>query len=157
MPKTPPELREALRRFEPDAQAILIAARSVVLEVIGPCHESIFPIKKIVSVLYSTTEKRMKDNICLLVVYRNHVNLMFPRGVDLNDPRGLLEGSGKAMRHVKMLTPADVDRPAVRELITQANKREGLGKPTKPLRYLVTRLLKSRSAETAAPAWPRLF
>ena len=157
MPKTPPELSEALRRFEPDAQAILVAARSVVVEVIGPCHESIFPIKKLVSVLYSTTEKRMKDNICLLVVYRNHVNLMFPRGVDLKDPKGLLEGSGKAMRHVKMLTPADVDRPGVRELITQAKKRAGLGKPAKPLRNVVTTLLKSKSAEATAPAWPRLF
>jgi Domain of unknown function (DU1801) len=157
MPKTPPELSEALRRFEPDAQAILIAARSVVLEVIGPCHESIFQIKKIVSVLYGTTEKRMKDNVCLLVVYRNHVNLMFPRGVDLKDPKGLLEGSGKAMRHVKMLRPADVDRPGVRELITQANNREGLGKPIKPLRHVVTTLIKSKSSETSAPAWPRLF
>jgi hypothetical protein len=59
--------------------------RQIVLDEVGPCHESIFPIKKWISILYSTTEKRMKDNICLLVVYKDHVNLMFPRGVDLND------------------------------------------------------------------------
>lgn len=98
MAKPPSELLEPLRRFEPGTQSIFIAARSVVLDVIGACHELIFPIRKIVSVIYSTTEKRMKDNICLLVVYHDHVNLMFPRGVDLNDPKGLLKGSGTTMR-----------------------------------------------------------
>ena len=157
MPTTlPPELLDALRRFEPDAQSILIAARSVVLDVVGPCYEMIFPIKKIVSVLYSTTEKRMKDNICLLVVYRDHVNLMFPRGVDLKDPKHLLEGAGKAMRHVKLLTPADADKPGVRQLITEAKKRRGLGKPAEPLRKTMTSV-KSRPATSTQPAWPRLF
>src|SRR5580765_6906629 len=127
--KTPPELKEALERFEPEVQVLAAAARAVVLDVVGPCYECIFPIKKLVSVLYSTTEKRMKDNICLLVAYRDHVNLMFPRGVDLNDPKGLLEGSGKAMRHVKLLTPEDADTPAVRQLIAQATQRKGLGQP----------------------------
>ncbi|HET6958631.1 MAG TPA: DUF1801 domain-containing protein [Vicinamibacterales bacterium] len=154
--KTPPDLLDALRRFEPDATSTLIAARAVVLDVIGPCHESIFPIKKLVSVLYSTTEKRMKDNICLLVIYREHVNLMFPRGVDLKDPKGLLEGSGKAMRHVKLRTPDDADKAGVRQLIAQAKERKGLGKPAEPLRTVVT-ILKSKRAETAAPSWPRLF
>ena len=157
MPKIPSQLTDALCRFEPSVQAILVAARSVVLDVVGPCHESIFQIKKLVSVLYSTTEKRMKDNICLLVVYRDHVNLMFPRGVDLKDPKGLLEGSGKAMRHVKLLTPEDADTPAVRQLIAQAADRKGLGKPAEPLKKTMTSLRKSKTVETTRPAWPRLF
>jgi len=156
MAKPPSELVEALRRFEPDVQSVFIAARSRVLDVVGPCHEMIFPIRKILSVLYSTTEKRMKDNICLLVVYHDHVNLLFPRGVDLKDPKGLLEGSGKAMRHVKLRTAEDIDTPGIRQLIVQAHRRKGLGKPAEPLRKVVT-MLKSRPAETNTPAWPRLF
>jgi hypothetical protein len=154
--KTPPELKDALERFEPEVQALAAAARAVVLDVVGPCYECIFPIKRLVSVLYSTTEKRMKDNIGLLVVYRDHVNLMFPRGVDLKDPKGLLEGAGKAMRHVKMHAAADVDRPGVRHLLSQANKRQGLGKPDEPLRRVLTSL-KSRPTASTEPAWPRLF
>ena len=154
--KTPPELKEALERFEPEVQDLAAAARAVVLDVVGPCYECIFPIKRLVSVLYSTTEKRTKDNICLLVVYRDHVNLMFPRGVDLKDPKGLLEGAGKAMRHVKMRAAADVDRPGVRHLLAQANKRQGLGKPDEPLRKVLTSL-KSRPTASTEPAWPRLF
>ena len=154
--KAPPELKEALERFDPGIVDLAAAARAVVLDVVGPCYECIFPIKRLVSVLYSTTEKRMKDNICLLVVYRDHVNLMFPRGVDLKDPKGLLEGSGKAMRHVKMRAAADADRPGVRPLLAQANKRQGLGKPAEPLRRVLTSLKSGPTASTE-PAWPRLF
>ena len=134
MLKTPTELTNLLHRYDTGVQSVAVALRTTVLDEIGPCHESIFPIKKWISVLYSTTEKRMKDNICLMVVYRDHVNLMFPRGADLKDPRGLLEGSGKAMRHVKMLSPADIDRSGVRALIRQAKKRPGLGTPAWQLR-----------------------
>jgi len=151
-------LTELLRRYDADVPSVAVALRTAVLAEIGPCHETIFPIKKWISVLYSTTEKRMKDNICLIVVYRDHVNLMFPRGVDLKDPAGLLEGSGKAMRHVKMLSTDDVDRPGVRALVAQATKRPDLGKPARPLRKVVT-MLKARKAgaTSARQEWPRLF
>ena len=153
---TPKDLTNLLLRYEPAVQDVAVALRKAVLDEIGPCHEAIFPIKKWISILYSTTEKRMKDNICLTVVYKDHVNLMFPRGVDLTDPRGLMEGSGKAMRHVKMLTVADVGRPGVRDLIKQAKKRPDLARPARPLRKVVT-VLKAKRVETPKPAFPRLF
>ena len=139
-------------------QGVAVALRTAVLDEIGPCHEAIFQFYNMttVSILYSTTEKRMKDNICLIVVYRGHVNLLFPRGVDLKDPIGLLEGAGKVMRHVKMRAVTDVGRPGVRELIGQAKRRPELGKPTKPLRRVVT-TLKAKPAAKKQPALPRLF
>ena len=156
--KPPSELVGLLRRYDPGVQSVAVALRAAVLDEIGPCHEAIFPIKKWISVLYSTTEKRMKDNICLVVVYKSHVNLMFPRGVDLKDPQGLLEGAGKAMRHIKMLSTDDVDRPGVRALVAQATQRPDLGKPARPLRKVMT-MLKARKAgaTSARPEWPRLF
>src|SRR5215831_14392791 len=151
MATIPRELTELLLRYDAAVQSVAVALRAAVLDEIGPCHEAIFPIKKWISVLYSTTEERMKDNICLIVVYRDHVNLLFPRGVDLKDPRGLLEGSGKAMRHVKMLSASDVERPGVRALIKQANKRPDLGKPAKPLQKVVTMLKAKAAAPMAKP------
>jgi hypothetical protein len=154
--KPPAELAQLLRRYEPDVQSVAVALRTIVLDEIGPCHEAIFPIKRWISVLYSTTEQRMKDNICLIVVYKEHVNLMFPRGVDLEDPQGLLEGSGKAMRHIKMLSDVDIDGPGVRALIRQAKKRPDLGTPARPLRKVIT-VLKAKPAKAQPAAWPRLF
>ena len=49
-----------------------------------------------------------------------HVNVGFFRGAELTDPMGLLEGTGKVMRHVKLRTDRAVDAPALRTLIKTA-------------------------------------
>ena len=49
-----------------------------------------------------------------------HVNVGFFRGAELADPAGLLEGSGKYMRHVKLRPESDIDGTALRRLIDTA-------------------------------------
>jgi hypothetical protein len=49
-----------------------------------------------------------------------HVNVGFFRGAELADPAGLLEGTGKVMRHVKLRPGRDVDAAAVKTLIETA-------------------------------------
>ena len=49
-----------------------------------------------------------------------HVNVGFFRGAELADPAGLLEGTGKFMRHVKLRPDRDVDSHALRTLIETA-------------------------------------
>ena len=49
-----------------------------------------------------------------------HVNVGFFRGAELADPKGLLEGSGKLMRHVKLGPDRNVDAAALRALIILA-------------------------------------
>jgi hypothetical protein len=52
--------------------------------------------------------------------FRAHVNVGFFRGAELADPYGVLEGTGKFMRHVKVNGVHDFDRPALTKLITAA-------------------------------------
>ena len=49
-----------------------------------------------------------------------HVNVGFFRGAELVDPAGLLEGTGRYMRHVKVRPDGDVDAKAITELIDAA-------------------------------------
>jgi len=49
-----------------------------------------------------------------------HVNLGFCRGASLPDPNRILEGTGKAMRHIKFRTALDLDRPFLRRYIRAA-------------------------------------
>ena len=49
-----------------------------------------------------------------------HVNVGFFRGADLTDPAGLLVGTGKYMRHVKVWPYGDVDAKALTTLIETA-------------------------------------
>ncbi len=49
-----------------------------------------------------------------------HVNVGFFRGAELSDPRGLLEGTGKFMRHVKLRPGLEIDATALKQLIETA-------------------------------------
>lgn len=48
------------------------------------------------------------------------VQFGFVMGASLKDPRGLLEGKGSSVRHIKVRAPADIDRPAFTALLKQA-------------------------------------
>ena len=52
--------------------------------------------------------------------FKAHVNVGFFRGAELSDPKHLLQGSGKLMRHVKLLPDKDIDEAALRKLIAIA-------------------------------------
>ena len=50
----------------------------------------------------------------------DHVQFGFFRGATLRDPKGLLQGSGKYVRHVKLRGKAEIDEPAFARLLRQA-------------------------------------
>lgn len=52
-----------------------------------------------------------------------HVNVGFFLGAHLADPAGLLEGTGKNMRHVKLRPGMEMDREALSALIQAAYAR----------------------------------
>ncbi len=54
--------------------------------------------------------------------YKNHMNIEFTQGADLSDPSHILQGSGKFRRHVKITNLAELQNPAIRQLIMQAAK-----------------------------------
>ena len=66
---------------------------------------------------YGVGPKKMSEGYCYILPYRSWVNLGFYRGAILDDTEGLLEGTGKNMRHIKIRSADEVDVPAVRKLI----------------------------------------
>jgi len=54
------------------------------------------------------------------------VQFGFIRGSALKDPRGLLEGDGAFVRHVKVRRVADIDRKAFGALLGQAVRLGGV-------------------------------
>ena len=53
-------------------------------------------------------------------VFTAHMNVGFFQGASLPDPAGLLQGTGRFMRHVKLRPGTAVDRAALRRLIETA-------------------------------------
>ena len=60
--------------------------------------------------------------------FKAHVNVGFFRGAELADPDGLLEGTGKFMRHVKLRPGQRINETALKKLIhaAYANMRQRL-------------------------------
>jgi hypothetical protein len=63
---------------------------------------------------------KVSDIIFSIALYPRYVTLFFARGVELLDPNGLLEGSGKGVRHVKLRPVSRIESPEVGELIDAA-------------------------------------
>ena len=57
---------------------------------------------------------------CYVNAFTTHINVGFFLGAELSDPCGLLEGTGKFMRHVKLKPGGDIDDIALRKLIEAA-------------------------------------
>jgi hypothetical protein len=63
------------------------------------------------------TGGRLRDLVVGIIPHSAHVNVQFADGVDLPDPQGMLEGTGKRVRHVKNRSVADAERLGLRDLI----------------------------------------
>lgn len=66
-----------------------------------------------------------KHLILTVFPYTKHVSIGFARGTELPDPAGLLTGTGKVHRHVKIHDEADLRRPELAELVGAALARFG--------------------------------
>ena len=60
--------------------------------------------------------------VCYLAAAGDHANLGFYRGIELEDPEGLLEGDGKKLRHIKVYNREEIRRRWYGTLIRQAAK-----------------------------------
>jgi hypothetical protein len=85
--------------------------RQIVLEAAPDAVESI----KWAQPVYETN-----GPFCYMKAFENSVNFGFWRGVELEDPKGLLQGTGEKMRHVKLTGIDDVDEAALAGFVRQA-------------------------------------
>jgi hypothetical protein len=74
-----------------------------------------------VAIGYSTTD-RQKELYRHVAVYNKYVNIGFNKGTQLDDPKGLLKGTGNSIRHITVGNFAEFPEKYVRELLKQACK-----------------------------------
>lgn len=70
-----------------------------------------------------------RDLVLAYGAFTHHVGIEFWRGTMLEDPAGLLEGTGKNLRHVKVRTAAEARAPALRALIRAAVRLDRSSEP----------------------------
>lgn len=66
-----------------------------------------------------------KDPFCFYMAGKNHITFGFHYGTSLNDPEGLLEGTGKNIRHVKLRAIEDLKKKGLKNLVLAAARLKG--------------------------------
>lgn len=93
------KLRNKLLRIAPDANELLYNSHAL-------------------TIAFSLSDK-LSDAFCHLPIYQSHINLGFNQGVHLRDTKGILEGKGKTIRHIKIEHEAAFNDDAI-ELVKEA-------------------------------------
>jgi hypothetical protein len=86
-----------------------------VLEVLPEAREILDRSDRLVA--YATGPRPIKDLWAGIAPHTSHVNLQLANGALIADPAGLVEGTGKRVRHVKLRSVGDVERPELRSLL----------------------------------------
>ncbi|HCP81710.1 MAG TPA: DUF1801 domain-containing protein [Octadecabacter sp.] len=100
--------------------------KSTIIETVIACAKDLRPSTHIGSKYGGTTfvtDPELPDSVSLLggvFAYKGHVSVEFSKGADFDDPNGLLEGKGKARRHVKLRSIEDIDTKNVAGFLSQA-------------------------------------
>jgi hypothetical protein len=118
------QLLSYLASYDPHISNLALALREVVLEEAPDAIESISK-GYAVAIGFSFTGKPLKDGFCHIVTYSNHVNLGFNRGALLPNPDGVLQGTGKLIRHITIRSESELDRPFVRRYLQAAIEQMG--------------------------------
>ena len=117
-----PEYLEFLKPFEPRVRELALAVRTMVLQEAPGATELIYDAYNAVATGYTFTG-RPSDSRIHIAVYARWVNLGFNRGVELEDPAGLLQGVGRWIRHIRIAEQADLEKPTVRAFVKAAFAR----------------------------------
>lgn len=117
---------DILKGARPELRAICRSLRGTIASLHEGFVEIVWPRQRIAS--FGVGPRKMTDHYAYIGVQGAHVNLGFYHGASLTDRDGLLEGTGKKLRHVKLTSLSDAKRAAVTALLRQAiaeSKRRG--------------------------------
>jgi len=112
---------ELLDGVEPELAEIARALRAMILKVDQQAVETVRLGDN--AATYGVGPRKMSDGYAYIMPLREYVNLGFYQGALLEDPKGLLEGTGKGLRHVKIRSVKEAANPALRSLVKAALKR----------------------------------
>ena len=106
-----------MRDNNPELRKVVRGLRSFVKRVVPGAKETVNA--------WGIPTFEAKDPFCFYMVGKNHLTFGFHYGTSLKDPEGLLEGTGKNIRHVKLRSLEELKHRGLRELVQAAARLEG--------------------------------
>lgn len=106
------EVDNYIAKLDPAQSAIITELRSLVVANFPQLKEEF----KWNQPVYTLNGK----DVAYIVATKGGANFGLTKGAQLNDPKGLLEGTGKDMRHIKVASLDSIDLEYVEQLVDQA-------------------------------------
>ena len=127
MTKAERELASFIAKFEPKTAKLIKACRAELKKILPAAFELVYDNYNFFVIGYCSSE-RPSDCIVSIAAAANGVGLSFYRGASLPDPSGILEGSGKQNRFIRLPSSSKLNEPDVLKLIRLA-AAQGKTKP----------------------------
>jgi hypothetical protein len=108
-----------IEKFSAEDQRLIRAVRSALRKRLPSAHELVYDNYNFFVIGYSPTE-RPSDAILSVAAGANGVGLCFLHGAKLPDPKGLLLGSGRQTRFIRVESARRLAHPDVEALIRAA-------------------------------------
>ena len=108
------DVERLLAEHSPEQRAIEQALRATIRRELPEAVEQVDFGNKLIA--FGRTMK-MRGLLFAIIAHRVHVNLQLADGAGLPNAGGLIEGTGKRIRHVKIRSVEDASSPAVVAII----------------------------------------
>ena len=122
MKDTEEQIEEFLEPFKQELVLLTHELRAFLKKETQPTMELVGDSTISVNIGYGFTEKAW-DCFCAIIVYSKHINISFPSGASLDDPQGLLQGTGKRVRHIKVKDLYTINNSEVMDLLLEARDK----------------------------------
>jgi hypothetical protein len=109
---------DVLRAAGPKLRPLCRALRNLIGSLDADFVEVVWPRQGIAS--FGVGPRKMSEHYAYISVQGSYVNLGFYHGASLRDPSGLLEGTGRRLRHVKIRDASSVRKAALAALLREA-------------------------------------
>jgi hypothetical protein len=122
------QLRSLIEKREPEHQRLIRSVRSALRKRFPTANELVYDYGKSLVISYSPSERGIQG-IVSTAARAGGVDLYFNQGQRLPDPKGLLKGSGRQTRFIKVETARQLAHPDVEALIAAAIKASAVRLP----------------------------
>ena len=122
------QLQAFIDRYDPELARLGRAARAKLKSLLPSAFELVYDNYNALVFAFAPGE-RSSEAILSIAMYPRYLTLFFARGVELDDPEELLEGTGKTFRSIRLASATDLKKSAIQALIDQAVLRSEVPLP----------------------------
>lgn len=102
-----------------ELRGLVHQTRALILAVMPETIEQLDPSIRMIA--YGV-DRSYKGLICSITIFKSYINIMLAQGASLPDPDGLLKGTGKLARHIRIEKSSELENPGVRAMLETAHQ-----------------------------------